>query len=48
MCWEQGFSFNSMRIASILKKYNIKTISGDGIASTPIKSLGKGLYQNFK
>ena len=44
MCWESGFSFNSMRIANILKRYNIKTISVDGIASIPIKSLGKKSY----
>ena len=41
ICWESGFSFNSIRIGRLLKKYKIKTISADGIASVPIKTLGK-------
>jgi len=44
MCWESGFSFNSIKIAAILKKYNIKIISTDGIASIPIKGLGNKSY----
>ena len=37
MCWETGFSYNSLRVAFILKKYNIKTISADGISSLPTR-----------
>ncbi len=35
MCWETGFSYNSLRVFRLLKKYNIKTISADGISSLP-------------
>lgn len=37
MCWEIGFSYNSIRIALLLKKYNIKVINADGISSLPTK-----------
>ena len=47
MCWESGFSFNSIRIENILKRNNLKAISVDGIASIPIKSLGKKIISKF-
>ena len=37
MCWESGFSYNSIRIFYLLKKYKIKTISLDGISSLPTR-----------
>ena len=37
MCWESGFSYNSIRIFYLLKKHNIKTISLDGISSLPTR-----------
>ena len=37
MCWETGFSYNSLKVASILKKYKIRTISADGISSLPTR-----------
>jgi hypothetical protein len=37
MCWETGFSYNSIRIALLLRKYNIKVINADGISSLPTK-----------
>jgi len=35
MCLEMGFSYRSIKVGNILSKYNIKTISSDGIASLP-------------
>ena len=37
MCLETGFSYNSLRVFWLLNKYNIKTISADGISSLPTK-----------
>ena len=37
MCLETGFSYNSLKVAYILKKYKIKTISADGISSLPTR-----------
>ena len=37
MCWETGFSYNSLMVFRLLKKYNIKTISADGISSLPTR-----------
>ena len=39
MCWETGFSYNSIRIALLLRKYNIKVINADGISSLPTKKI---------
>jgi len=37
MCWETGFSYNSLRIAYLLKKNKIKIIGADGISSLPTR-----------
>ena len=41
MCWETGFSYNSLRIAYLLKKYEIKVIGADGISSLPTRRFYK-------
>ena len=41
MCWETGFSYNSIRIANLQKKYGIKVIGADGISSLPTRRFYK-------
>tara|TARA_B100000941_G_C28501010_1_gene554214 strand:+ start:755 stop:1912 length:1158 start_codon:yes stop_codon:yes gene_type:complete len=48
MCIETGFSFNSLRIFYLLKRYNIKIISIDGIASQPTPKLKNIFIKKFK